>query len=301
MEFQVKDPETILNSLEDLRTHSNEINWVSLSYEGDKIAQSGTGKGGLDQVFNLLKDDEIRFVVLEVTVKGDEYNPVKFVLITWIGSKVPPGIGKAKAGAHRPKLVEFVEKKLAISAEFQPSARSDLTSSNLADKLTRIAKQDASVVEEKKHAAARPELNKGDRSKSSLKVVDPEGLKKKLQRVHTRQVQWMTLGIPEGSKDEVAYLGEGNGYDSLKKEFPENKIVYAVFSQQVTETTTTTNKILLISMIGPNAGPLVKARSSAHRAELADFIQEAIPFHSHYQALTVADLKEEEVLSKLRQ
>jgi len=296
-EFQVKNSEEILTALQELRGHATGINWVMLEYEGEKIKLSGTGEGGFEQVSSLLKDDAIRFVVLEVTVAGDEYNPVKYVLLTWIGPKVPPGIAKARVGGHRPELVKFVQQKVAISTEFQPSMRSDLNTKSLADKLTRIAKQNTENVEEKKHVIARPEASKGDRSKSGLKVSDPEGLKAELKKVHSHEYKWVTIETVPDRKDEVAYAGHGTGdYDELKKHFSADKVVYALYSQKIVETTNTTYKNVLISMVGPGVGPMTKARS-----ELGDFIQSAIPFHSHYQALTADELNERDVVAKLLQ
>ncbi|PRP80304.1 actin binding protein [Planoprotostelium fungivorum] len=297
-----KDPQDILDALGELRNHSSGINWVMMEYEGSKIKLSGTGSGGFEEASSLLQDDAIRFVVVEVTVSGDEYNPVKYVLLTWVGQQVPPGINKARVGGHRPELVKFIQQKVAISTEFQPSMRSDLNSKSLADKLTRIAKQNTESAEEKKHINARPEVNKGDRSKSGLKVADPEGLKSELKKVHTHEYKWVTIATVPGQKDEVAYVSHGKGdYEELKSHFPTDKVVYALYSQKVVETTNTTFKHVLISMVGSDTGPLVKARSSAHRSELGDFIQSAIPFHSHYQALTVDELSEKDVLAKLLQ
>jgi hypothetical protein len=39
---------------------------------------------------------------------GDAYNPVKFVLMTWIGPNVSPGLGKGRCAAHRLELYEFI-------------------------------------------------------------------------------------------------------------------------------------------------------------------------------------------------
>jgi len=300
--FQVKDEEAILSALQELRNHSSGNNNVVMEYENGKIKLSSTGSGGFEEVVGLLKDDEIRFAVIEVTVTGDEYNPVKYVLLTWIGGKVPSGIAKARVGAHRPELIKFVQKKVAISAEFQPISRSDLNTKTLADKLTRVARHDTSNAEEKKHVIARPDAAKGDTSKSGLKIANPEQLKAELQKIHNKEVKWVTIETTPGQKDEVQYVTSGTGdYNELKSHFPKDKVVYAVYSQKVVETTNTTFKHLLITMVGPSTGPLVKARSSAHRSELADFIQSAIPFHSHYQVLTPDELDEKDVMAKLLQ
>jgi hypothetical protein len=77
--------------------------WVLLGYEPDlKFLSSGTfelnlnlttkGSGGFEEAAKNFTEENIRYAVVEVVVTGDDYNPVKHVLVTWIGPKVPPGI-----------------------------------------------------------------------------------------------------------------------------------------------------------------------------------------------------------------
>jgi len=47
---------------------------------------------------------------------------------------------------------------------------------------------------------------------------------------------------------------------------------FGLFSLKVTETTTTVTKLLLLTWIGENVKPLTKARSAAHRKELANYV-----------------------------
>jgi len=298
--LKVKDESAILQELEDLRHHKSGINWVKMDFDGESICLDGTGKGGFEEVVSILKDNEIKFVVVEVTIKGDEYNPVKFVLMTWVGPGVPPGVKKARAGGLRPDVLTFVKQKVGIAGEFQPAMRSDLSYSVLAAKLTRIARQDATDAEEKKHVIARAAVNSGDKSKSQAKLVNEDEIAAALKKVHKGEDGWAALAYVEGKKDEITYLSSGKGLDSLKSHFPEDKIVYAIVMQQVKETTSVVNKILLVTMVGPKTPPLSKARSGTHRSELADFIKGFIPFHSHYQALAADDLSEPKFLEKLR-
>jgi len=47
--------------------------------------------GGLDELKTQLGSNDIRYAVLEALVTGDDYNAVKYVLITWIGPDVSAG------------------------------------------------------------------------------------------------------------------------------------------------------------------------------------------------------------------
>ena len=47
--------------------------------------------GGLEELKTQFKPGDIRFAVLECVVTGDDYNSVKFLLITWVGVDVSAG------------------------------------------------------------------------------------------------------------------------------------------------------------------------------------------------------------------
>jgi hypothetical protein len=98
-------------------------------------------------------------------VKGDTYNTLKYILITWIGSNVPPGIAKARCAGNRVDVLEFVQKSLAIAGEFQPVSKADMNHKTIADKLTRVAQHEV-----KEHHEPPRSPGSNDRSKSQLKV-----------------------------------------------------------------------------------------------------------------------------------
>jgi len=297
----VQNSEDILKKLDDLRNRDNALNWIMLSYGNQTVSLTGYGQGGLEEIKSQLKEDQIRFVVLEVVVKGDEYNPVKFVLLTWVGSKVPPGVEKASVAAHRKQLMDFLMTGIAIAGEFQPYTISDITYKELAGKLTRVSRQDTKSVDPNRHNMSRSHATSGDRTKSQVKIANEEEFSENLKKVHKMECQWALFTYLEGKKDDIGYYKSGSGLNPLKAEFQMDKIVYAVYSQTVKETTNVTQKILLITMVGPQTNALAKARSGAHhRAELAEFIKQVIPFHSHYQAGSVDELSEEKFLEKLR-
>jgi len=299
--LSICEPEVVLGCLEDLRTNKNGITWVLMGYNSQsELELLGSGSGGFDAVKEKFPEDDVRYAVVEVVVKGDTYNAVKYVLITWIGPKVPPGQSKARCSGHRHELVDFVKTKVGIAGEFQPSTRSELNSQDLAAKLTRIRKQDTGNVEQEKHQMSRASVNSGDKSKSQAKLVNESEIQEACVRVHQGKDRWAALGYVEGKKDEIAYFRSGSDLNELKQIFPTDKIIYVMLAQQVTETTNVTTKFLLITMVGDRTGPLVKARSGPQRAELVDFIKKFMPFHSHYQAASVNDLSEDKFLEKLR-
>jgi hypothetical protein len=296
--ISIIEPQNILDNLEDLRNHKTGINWVRIGYEKNgSLKLQETGKNGIEELKNYIKQNEICFAVVEVVVKGDDYNPVKFMLVTWIGSLVPPGLMKAKSGAHRKDLMDFIQTKIAIAGEYQPLTLDDFNPVSIADKLTRVAKHEVSNADEKKHQMSRPDVNQGNRTKSKAQF-DSNEIKDGLLKVYKGEARWSALSYV--GKDQIGYLLSGNDLESLKSNFPNDKIIYSVVSQIVKETTNTVTKFLLVTMVGENAGPLAKAKSGAHRAEVADYVKSIMPFHSFYQASTSEDLNEDLFKEKLR-
>jgi len=138
------------------------------------------------------------------------------------------------------------------------------------------------------------------RFKCVLKLVNEHQIRDACSRVHKGQDKWAALGYVEGKKDEIEYLKSGSSLEELKQIFPQDRILYVMLAQKVVETTSTTTKYLLLTIVGDRTGPLVKARSGPHRSELVEFVKQFMPFHSHYQAVSVADISEEKFLEKLR-
>ena len=56
-----------------------------------RSASHASTPGGLDELKTQLGSNDIRYAVLEALVTGDDYNAVKYVLITWIGPDVSAG------------------------------------------------------------------------------------------------------------------------------------------------------------------------------------------------------------------
>ena len=51
---------------------------------------------------------------------GDGYNPIKRVLLSWIGKEVPAGLQKARAAGHKKELIDFINVRLFPSSNQFP-------------------------------------------------------------------------------------------------------------------------------------------------------------------------------------
>lgn len=307
MSLQFIEEEGISEALNQLRASDSALNWVLLGYKDKQsIEMLNAGEGGLDELAEELADDQIRFAVLEVQVTGDEYNPIKFVLITWIGTKVPPGLAKARAAGHRQEVLNFVQQSVAIAAEVQPSTRDQLNSKDISGKITRVASTYQDSISVGKSKEDRQELSRSDMSVKAVKLsqltlIDEEGISAALKAVYKEQFEWAVLTYQQGTKDKVVLKATGKGgLDGLKQELEDDQVCFCCFSMQVEETTSVVTKFLLIAWVGNSVKPLQKARSGPHRSELKDYMIKIVPFHSHFQATSLDELTVENLLFKIR-
>eukprot|EP01094_Clydonella_sp_ATCC50884_P003181 TRINITY_DN1244_c0_g1_i1.p1 TRINITY_DN1244_c0_g1~~TRINITY_DN1244_c0_g1_i1.p1 ORF type:complete len:331 (+),score=115.51 TRINITY_DN1244_c0_g1_i1:65-994(+) len=301
------EEEAIREALEELRKNDSDMNWVLFGYKNPKCLEMvGAGDGGLEELRGNLGEDQIRFAILEVVVTGDQYNAVKFVLITWIGPEVKAGLAKARCAGHRKELVTLVTQSLAVASEYQPASLEQMTSADISAKLTRVAAtyQDSVSVgkpKEDRQVMSRSHANSGDRKLSQLTLKDPDGIEEALRSVYREENNWAVLGYVAGTKDEIELRAVGKGpISELKPHVFPDQVSFCLFSMKVTETTTTVTKFILLTWVGESVKPLTKARSSAHRTDLAEHIITIVPFHSHYPATCEDDLSEDSVKFKLR-
>jgi len=306
-QLSVDNPETVRAALDELRHNQTPTNWVLFAYKTrDTLEMINKGSGGLEELKTHFSDNDVRFAILECLVTDDNYNAVKFLLITWIGDKVPAGVTKAKAAGHRKELISFLTSSLAIAAEFQPVSLSELNTRDISSALTmrRAAYQDSQTVgreKDQRQVMSRSHANAGDKKKSQLEIVDEDSIRQALLDVHAGKHEWAHVTYVPGKKDQVFLKGVGSGgLDGLRPTLPDNSISFVLATFQVVEVSATVTKYVLITWVGENTPPLQKARSGAHRSEFADWVITIVPFHSHYQANLPDELNLEGVLFKLR-
>jgi len=304
-QIRVVDEASILEALSALNHSQQPTNWVLLGYGAGKneIVLQGQGTGGLDDFASQLKDDQVQFGVVELVVKGDAYNPVKHVLLTWIGEAVPPGLSKARSAAHRAELLELVKKKVSISTEFQTSKRTEVQYDAIAQSLTRMratyhTSQDPT---EERQSMSRSHAKGGTTFK--MTVVDQPRVEAALRQVFEGKADWVILAYVEGKKDEVELVASGSGgVNALKAQYPTNRIYFCVVATecQATGSRETVKKFTVVTLIGHDAKPLQKAKSAGQRQDITDFILSVVPVHGHYQPSHPGELTEETISSKYR-
>jgi len=103
------DEDKIRGAIKALRSDSDDTDWVLLTYEGqtNKIYLFGQGNGGLEELLPNLKETEIFYGLYRTTDTVDNTVAVKFVLILWVGEKLPI-IRKARITTHKGEVTSFI-------------------------------------------------------------------------------------------------------------------------------------------------------------------------------------------------
>eukprot|EP01100_Stratorugosa_tubuloviscum_P006262 TRINITY_DN270_c2_g1_i1.p1 TRINITY_DN270_c2_g1~~TRINITY_DN270_c2_g1_i1.p1 ORF type:complete len:330 (+),score=163.79 TRINITY_DN270_c2_g1_i1:41-991(+) len=295
-------------ALSELHSSENPINWVLLGYGTGKndIQFVSKGSGGLEEFKSQLVDNQVQFGVLEVVIAGDEYNPVKFVLLTWIGSRVNAGVAKARSSGHRTELLDEIKRVVSISAEFQPSAIPDITYDNLGQTLSRMrpAYHSSSTASAQRQAMSR---SRSQAAKTSqLVVANRESAEAGLREVYEARADWAILAYVPGKRDEVELVTTGtNGIDGLREQFPTDRVFFTILRVKFITTASANGepvtKFVLVTLVGEKVPPLQKARSGGQRQEITDFIVSVVPVHTHFQPNDPSELTTAAILSKFNE
>jgi ssRNA-specific RNase YbeY (16S rRNA maturation enzyme) len=107
--IQFVNEDEIRTAIKQLRADNDPTDWILLSYEGNttKVRLAGQGVSGIDELIGHLKEDQVCYGLYRTTDTIDNTVAVKFVLIIWVGEKVP-FIRKAKITTHKGDITAFV-------------------------------------------------------------------------------------------------------------------------------------------------------------------------------------------------
>jgi len=103
------DEDAMRSAIKAIRADNDPTDWMLMGYEGsaNTLKLVATGQGDLDELITHLKDDQILYGLYRTTDTIDNTVAVKFVLIVWVGEKVPI-IRKARIVTHKGDVTSFV-------------------------------------------------------------------------------------------------------------------------------------------------------------------------------------------------
>jgi len=284
-------------ALQELHSSNNTTDWVLLEYgkSQNDIQLTKKGTGGLEVFKKELKLDAVQYVVVQVLINMDEYNPTKNCLIAWIGPNVKAGLLKARAAGQRARLFELITEKgrgIPIASQFAADKLEDLTPDNIGQSITRISSKygTATKVTEERQAMSKATTDKTEQ----LAVVDKSVIQAALKDLHAQKYNWVILSYVKGQKSQIELLATGSGgVEGLKAHWPTDRILYCVL-----RIATEQEKIVLLTLIGSEVKPTEKARSGVQRHEMSNYILSLIPLHGEYQPNDASDLNSSNIINK---
>jgi hypothetical protein len=140
--FEFTNEEDAKQAIADVRSESTKTTWVVFGSESNKdtLTVLGKGPGGLDDFSKFFSEDNIVYVVYAVTVAekgehgGDDYNVVKNIFISWVGSNTKPLV-KARSSQQRFALYTYLKQIIQLHGELQLLNPGELTNDLILQKL----------------------------------------------------------------------------------------------------------------------------------------------------------------------
>jgi len=96
------DEDEIRSAIKEVRTDTHDANWVLVTYIDPKsktLKLAGTGSGGLDEMKDHMRPDNVVYGLYRTTEQIDGSTTVKFCFIDWRGPNIPY-MQRATLGTH---------------------------------------------------------------------------------------------------------------------------------------------------------------------------------------------------------
>jgi hypothetical protein len=290
--FNWVDETVAQEALTKLRDYVEKTDWVLFGYGSGPhdIQLISTGAGGHAELLENFGETACVFAVLSYMTTGGDYSTVKYIFINWIGPKVKPPV-KARSSQHRVTLYSYVNKILSLGGELQAFTKEDVSESAIAQKLigTRVLGQEEGIGGRREGSSQSASMN--------FVFANEQQAKDEVEnaRKSDKPGYWILFGYDDNSNLYIQGTGT-DGLSGFQGQLPPAEIKYILLAMNVTDSGYSTIKFVLITWVGPECKPLLKARSSQNRSQLYTFINNFLQLGGEMQALTQDDITESNIL-----
>jgi len=283
----------------DVRSNDTPTNWLLFTYSDtakNTLDLTGTGTGGVNELKGHLSDTKTSYGLVRVTDRIDNSVTIKFVMIIWVGDKVP-FIKKAQVTTHSGSVATLIGQHHNevhasslddLSDEIIMSKVSDASgtahhvkdSSPASSQSSSQASSSASSPAQRSQAAAAPKITSTKQPgvpKASTTVVvfiDEDGLRAAIKavRADNDETDWMLMGY-EGNTNQLKLVAKGaNGLDELISHLKNDQILYGLYRTTDTIDNTVAVKFVLIVWVGETVPIIRKARITTHKGDVTTFL-----------------------------
>jgi hypothetical protein len=290
-------------AFKEVRSNDHEANWLLFTYSDtskNTLDFVGSGSGGVEELKSKLSDSKTSYGLVRVTDKIDNSVTVKFVLIVWVGEKVP-FVKKAQVTTHKGSVsklfgqyhndvhantLDEITQDIVMSkvrdasgtaqhVKDGPASSSPATSHTPSPQPQQQTPQEpkqpraaASAAPKKEAAGAAPK-----NTSSMVTYADEDALRAGIKAViaDNDPTDWMLMGY-EGSSNALKLVATGQGdLDELITHLKDDQILYGLYRTTDTIDNTVAVKFVLIVWVGEKVPIIRKARITTHKGDVTSF------------------------------
>jgi len=298
------DEERAKQAFSEVRSNDHPANWLLFTYS-DTVKNSldfvGSGNGGVEELKTHLNDSKTSYGLVRVTDKIDNSVTVKFVLIVWVGEKVP-FVKKAQVTTHKGSVTRlFGQYHNDVHANTLDEVTESIVMSKVSDAsgtahhvkesqtashapTTHTSSPSPQPQQQQTHsqpaAKAAPAPKKeaaGAAPKASSSMVSfagEDGLRAAIKAVRADNdpTDWMLMGY-EGNTNTLKLVSTGQGdLDELITHLKNDQILYGLYRTTDTIDNTVAVKFVLIVWVGETVPIIRKARITTHKGDVTSFL-----------------------------
>jgi len=295
------DESAVRNAIKDVRSDTTETNWALITYEGPKsqtLVLAGAGKGGLNELAEHLKPDQVGYGLVRRTDRIDESETVKFAFILFIGDKVGT-MQKARISVHTGAVKDFIGQfHVDITATSTSELSDDILSRKIQDTSgsgTRVLDESGARQATKQGSSKSASLPRSaSNSKDSLSFEDQEAIK----QLRAGDVNWVLYTYSAGNPNTVVLKEKGTGgVDELVSHLDDATVGYGLVRliERIDESDTV--KFAYINWTGDNIPRMLRARLGTHSGAVKEFLS---PYHVDINASQKSEVTEDIVRSTVK-
>jgi len=318
------DEERAKQAFAEVRSNDNPANWLLFTYSDtvkNHLDFTGSGAGGVEELKGKLSDSKTSYGLVRVTDKIDNSVTVKFVLIVWVGEKVP-FVKKAQVTTHKGSVrnlfgqyhndvhantLDEVNEDIVMSKvrdasgtahHVKEGAASSAAASSPSPSPTPSPQQQQSTPSHQPRAAASSAPKKeaaGAAPKNTPSMVsfaDEDALRGAIKAVRADNdpTDWLLMGY-EGNTNALKLVATGQGdLDELITHLKDDQILYGLYRTTDTIDNTVAVKFVMIVWVGEKVAFVRKARITTHKGDVTSFLGQ---YHVDVHCSNLSEINED--------
>lgn len=293
------DQQQAKDALLDVRSDQTETNWCLFNYEdpkSSKIILAGRGSGGLDQLKEHLKSDQVAYGLLRRTDQIDASSTVKFAFINFVPEGIPR-MQRARLGVHSGSVKSFIGQ---FHVDVNAADASELSEQVISEKIQDASGSGSRVINKttgEKEQRSGSSFSSGAKSTGGgeIEFVNSAELKDAIAEVRKGTSDWVLMSYEGNSNIVLAGKGSG-GADELLALLNDDMVGYALIRKTEKIDLTEAVKFAYIRFVGDNVPRMLKARLGTHIGAITQFFS---PYHVSLDVTQKSEISDDIIMKSI--